>query len=186
MFEILTVENWKLFNLFHKFLLDVHGVSLFILQILGWNPTRFFCQMFSDIPPNQENIFKTFLYDSQWWNFEDSSTYQIIVICNQWGQISANLNVITFVFFAFLRLNFQADYQFFSPSFFFWIFRIFLKLTFLLIFVIDISVKTIWNVKKKKTKLVYCETSGFFGLRIIRRYCTFHFHKLFLKGKKIL
>ena len=61
MFEILTVENWKLFNLFHKFLLDVHGVSLFILQILGWNPTRFFCQMFSDIPPNQENILRTFL-----------------------------------------------------------------------------------------------------------------------------
>ena len=118
--KVLTVENWKFFNLFHKFLLDIHGVSLFILQILGWNPTRFFCQMFSDIPPNQENILrfisKTFFDSPKDEIFRiQVSTYQIIGICNHWDQISANLNVIIFVLFALLRLNFEADNQFFSP-----------------------------------------------------------------------
>ena len=47
----LTLKHWKLLDLLHELSLDVHGVGLLVLEILGGDPAGLLSEMFPHVPP---------------------------------------------------------------------------------------------------------------------------------------
>ena len=49
--RLLTVENWQLLDLLNELLLDVHGVGVLVLEVLGGHPARLLSQVLTNVPP---------------------------------------------------------------------------------------------------------------------------------------
>lgn len=59
-----TFKNRELFNLLHKFSLDIHGIGLFILEVLGRYPTSLLSQVLADIPPKFNMRIENFAFST--------------------------------------------------------------------------------------------------------------------------